>query len=262
MTVKRLFTVVTLMLMSVQLFGLTGRQIAEKVKEENDGKSSWMKGTMTVYNSGGGISSRRTLVLLGKETGSRDYSIVKFMKGDNRGTTFLTHEPKSGDSLSWIYLANSRKTTKVDSSNEQDNFVDTDFTYEALRGFDLDDYNYKNLGTVTIGGQKHYRLKGTRKQGNTTYDSYLAIVNAKTWVVVRMNLYKNGSITKTMRASSIRPVQGNKTYYIPHRVEVRTVNKNTKTVLNINSVKVDIGGIGNYIFMYNRMRYPLPGQFQ
>lgn len=259
---KKIALVLLLLVFGQSLFAMTGREIAEKVKNENDATSSWMKGMMTVYDANGSVTSRRTVVLLSMDTSGMDYSIVKFLAGDNRGTTFLTHEPKRGDSLSWIYLANSRKVTKVDSSNEQDNFVDTDFTYEALRGFDLDDYTYQNLGTITLNGEKHYRLKGVRKEGSTTYDSYLAVVNARTWIVVRMNLFKNGRITKTMRASNITPVSGNKTYYIPKYIEVKSVSRNTKTVLQVNTVQVDLNSIARYLFMYGRLRAPLPANFQ
>ncbi len=88
-------------------------------------------------------------------------------------------------------------------------------------------------------GKTLFRVWGYRKDPEAQYPKYLAIIDSETFVAVEMRVFdRSGKVARIATFSDIRKIGGK--YYIPHKLEVKDTSKNSRSVINIESMRVDI----------------------
>jgi len=237
---KKITLVLLALTAVVPLFGrMNGRQIAHRVRYGNEPRSSVTRAKILLYKSARASSPSeiRNVTMKGKKGSGWKKNAFRFTNSSYRGTTFLSLE-KRGVTTFYIYLNSVGRARRLSANEKQNNFIDTDFSNEDLGGIKLNDYRFKRISDMKRGGKVYYRVWGYRKDRQTKYPKYLAIVDPSNFVMVEARIFnKSGRLGKIMRASNVRRVAGR--YHIPFRIEVRDLVANHKTVIRISSMKVN-----------------------
>jgi hypothetical protein len=78
--------------------------------------------------------------------GDLSRGMFRFIDSMKRGLTFLTIETHGPDINQYLYAPAIGRPRRIASQDRQNNFEDTDLTYEDLGGLKLDDYTYTGCG--------------------------------------------------------------------------------------------------------------------
>lgn len=254
---KNLITALFLLMAAVPATAeLSGRQIADKVKNANEPPTMITRARLQLFSGARATSAAETrrVVMKSRVRGGATSMVLRFMDSSYRGTTFLTLEKPGQPTVHYLYLKSLGRARQIAASEKQNNFVDTDFTNEDLGGIRLDDYRFKKISDMQRGGRTYYRVWAYRKDKNARFPRYLAIVEAGTFVMVEARIFnRSGKLAKIMKASDVRKVGGR--YHIPHRIEMQDFDANHKSVITVTSVKVNVR-ISNDAFDPAEMKSP------
>lgn len=219
---------------------LTGEQVMRRVKERDDGEEMVADTTMKLINKRGQVRVRKVRMF------RKDYrdgvkKIIFFLEpADVRGTAFLSWDPIEGEGAQWIYIPALKKVRRIASSRRGDYFMGTDFTYEDLGEWRVEDFQHKLIGEEEIDGHGCYVVESVPKErGRSVYGRKVVWVRKDIWMIVRADFHdKSGRFIKRMTVPRVERVDG-----IWTAMELRMDNdkKGHKTIILIEDVKYNTG---------------------
>ncbi len=221
----------------------SGKDIAQKTHEKNEGVSMSRKLTMELKDKRGKIRLRETISLrkyFGKE---KRLAIFYQTPKSVQGTAFLTYDypDVSVDDDQWLYMPALRKTRRISAANRGDYFLGTDLTYEDIKletRISREDYNYKTVRKEMIDGQECYVLEGTPVSKEIAkelgYGKVKFWVDAKIWMLRKADSWDiAGNHLKTIEIKDIKKVQNIWTY---HKIFAKNHKTNHETTFLISEI--------------------------
>jgi len=221
----------------------SGKSIADKTYEKDDGVSVSRKLTMELKDKRGKIRIRETTAMRKYFDQEKRLAIFYLTPTSVKGTAFLTFDypDASIDDDQWLYMPALRKTRRISAANRGDYFLGTDLTYEDIKletRISREDYNYKTVGTEVIDGNKTYVLEGTPKNDKIAkelgYSKVKYWVDAAVWMLRKANSWDTaGNHLKTVVISDFKKVQGIWTY---HQIEVNNHKTKHQTIFRFSDI--------------------------
>lgn len=225
---------------------LSAKVIMEKNDEQANAKDEQMQLTMTLINSKGKQLVRKIEQINKTDNNKNRSSLIKFLApADVKGTGFLSIEYTGKEEDQWLYLPALKKTRRISSSDETDNFMGSDFTFEDLGGEDLQDFDYKLLGSSIIDGADCYHIEATpnndKKKKESGYQKREIFVRKDNYVSVSIKFYnKEGILEKNYKASEVKQVPGTDKWRA-YRMELENLKTKHKTILGLQNVLINKG---------------------
>lgn len=225
----------------LNIYAVTGTQIAQKVYNSNREKDSIQITKMTLIDKRGN-KRVRDFTAFAKDNNKYDaQNLMLFTKPKSiNGTIMLTHNKKGSDTNQWIYLSGLKKSRRIGSSKKSGRFVGSDLTYEDLEDREPELDNHKLLKTKKIGKTKFYIIESKAKDKTTsTYKKVISLINSNTWMVKKAIFYKKKKKAhKTITVNSFKKTgkswRAVKTTVINHKIKHTTVLEVLKTSFNNN----------------------------
>ncbi|MDJ0919864.1 MAG: outer membrane lipoprotein-sorting protein [Henriciella sp.] len=126
---------------------LTGRRIAEKVYERDDGQSVDRKIIMELTDRRGITRQREAVSKRLVDDGVKKSVIVYTAPRRYRNVAFLSHDDQAdGSERRWLFMPATGRPKQIPASDRGDYFLGTEFSYEDIRTelkFDLEDYQFE-----------------------------------------------------------------------------------------------------------------------
>lgn len=217
---------------------LRGEEVMKRVKERDDGEDMIADTTMKLINKRGQVRVRKVRIF------RKDYEegvrkIIFFLApADVRGTAFLSWNPNEGEGTQWIYIPALRKVRRIASSRRGDYFMGTDFTYEDLGEWKVEDFHHKLIGEEVVDGHKCFVVESVPKR-KSIYGRKVLWVRQDIWMIVRADFYdKKGRFVKRMTVPRIEKVNG---IWTAMELQMDNKRKKHKTILLIEDVKYNTG---------------------
>lgn len=184
----------------------TGREIALKVDQREDGDDQVSQGLWTLTNRQGQKRVRNT-VRYWKDYDGRDglssKTFVYFSSPpDVKDTTFLnwSYEDPDTDDDQWIYLPALRKVRRIASGDKENSFMGSDLIFDDLGDREVDEDEHKLVRVENENGTKLYVVEAIPKKKDYIYSRKLTWVNAEHWTVPKIEFYdRKGRLLKIMR---------------------------------------------------------------
>ncbi|WP_281989619.1 outer membrane lipoprotein-sorting protein [Aquimarina aggregata] len=224
----------------------TGLEVMTKNEKQVFADDEKVDITMTLVNKKGKTRVRTiNQVTKSDETRNRS-SIIRFTSpSDVKGTSFLAIEYSDRDDDQWLYLPALSKTRRISSSNQTDNFVGSDFTYEDLATEDLEDFKYTNVKQETLDGQDCFLVEAIpvseSKIKETGYSKREIYVRKSDFVIAKVNFYdKNGVHFKTLTTGDIKKVVNNEKSRA-YEISMNNLKTNHKTILKFSNFQINTG---------------------
>lgn len=133
---------------------LTARQIMEKVDTRDDGDNITVEQEMVLIDKNNHRRVRR-MKSFSKDKGEDILKLMFFTApADVRETGFLTYDYYSGerDDDQWLYLPELKKVKRIASSDKDNAFMGSDFSYADMTKRVLDEWQYTLLKEVEVRG--------------------------------------------------------------------------------------------------------------
>jgi hypothetical protein len=184
-------------------------EIMQKVKDRDDGDNRIATMEMILIDKRGNerIRTLRTNI---KDKGNDSLKLAFFMSPpDVRDVAFLNYdydndyyEPDRDDDQ-WLYLPALKKSKRIASVDKSESFMGSDFSYSDMTTLDLEDYDFKLLGTQTVRDKQTWLIEALPKDNKvvqeTGYTKSLFLVQQDNYVIIRAIYFvKEGSKVKYM----------------------------------------------------------------
>ena len=220
---------------------LTGRDIMVKVDERSDGDDQRSITKMTLINKRG-KTRVRTLLMYLKDYGKDSKSLMYFQSpGDVKGTGFLAwdYDDPEKDDDQWLYLPALKKSRRISSSSKNDYFMGTDFTYDDMGDRNVDEDTHALLKEEELDGHACWVLESKPKDEDYMYSRRVSWIRQDALVAVKVEFYdKRGSLLKILTVPDVKKQDD---IWTPFKMEMENVQKNHKTIIEIEEVQYNIG---------------------
>ncbi len=244
---RRLFLTVLIMvsLGMSSLYALTGKEIARKVHDRDDGKTLSQDMTMILIDKNGKKRVRK-IKTFSKDFGKDTYKIMFFLSpADVKDTSFLTYDydDSNKDDDQWLYLPALKKVKRIPTSDKSSAFMGSDFSYYDMTKRDVDDFDYKILKHVKVRGHDTTMIESIPNNQKVIEESgyvkTIGLVRTDIDMVVRsIGFLKNGK-KKFFDVKKMHKQNG--VWVIDEMTMTTKDGKRTvhKTILKFNNIKVN-----------------------
>ncbi len=216
-----------------------------------------------VYNraSGEDMKSSLTMKLINSRGDTRERSIKQYLRdvegvekklmfftkpADVRNTSFMnwSYDDPEKDDDQWIYLPALKRIKRISSSNKNDYFMGSDFTYDDLGERHPNEDVHKVTGTEDIEGKKCYIVRSEPKDKDYIYSHTVTWVLDGIWIGWKKEFYdKDGKHLKTLQVKDYKKIDG---YWTVLKTKMHNVQKDHTTVMDISGVEYDTGISDSY----------------
>ncbi len=219
---------------------LTGKQIVEKAYNIPTGDDQTSILTMTLTNKQGKQRIRK-IKQFSKDMGDIEKSIMFFQSpADVKNTSFMNwsyDSDKSDDQ--WIYLPALKKTKRISSDSKNDYFMGSDFTYDDLGDRKLEADNHKLLKEETINGHACYVVESVSKDEEYMYSKTKTWIRKDNFVGMKKEFYdEDNELLKILSIKKVDKIAG---FWVITHSEMKNVQKNHTTSMNLSDVQVNTG---------------------
>ena len=236
---KVLSSVVLFMFFFIEILSAeTGMDIVKKVEQQKQPKSSISKMKMTLISKSGSQKTREIIAYL-KDTKNGKKSLMKFLApADIRSTGFLVWEHKNTDDDQFLYLPALKKVRRISSSQKNQSFLGTDFSYQDLESRDINKATHKLLREEKFNGKDCYVVESIPNPGeNYQYSKLIEWISKDNYVPLKAEMYdKNGKLYKVLTVQKVDNIKG---YWIVKKTTMENLRTKHKTILQIIDIKID-----------------------
>ena len=241
---KTLKLVVAVVVILATSFGakaqLTGPQIVEKAYNLSTGDDQTSVLTMTLTNKSGQTRVRK-IQQYTKDLGDTEKSIMFFLTpADVKNTSFMnwSYDSDKADDQ-WIYLPALKKVKRISSDSKSDYFMGSDFTYDDLGDRKLDADVHKLIKEETINGHACYVVESISKDEDYMYTKTITWIRKDNFVGMKKEFFdEDDDLLKILSIKKIEKISG---FWIITHSEMKNVQKNHKTSMQLSAIKVNTG---------------------
>jgi len=224
-------------------FAQTANEIAKKVHDLPNGKTSSSIISITLVDKNGKTRNREIASYTMKE-GTTDKTVLVFKTPrDVAGISYLSFDypdkadGSTVDSDSWIYLPAMKKVRRISGSSKDDDFQGTDFTYDDLGNRSLSKDDFAILGSEKVNGADCWILEAKAKDSKAKVSRRVTWVDKKTYVTHKGEYYdKQNRLQKTLTCENIKQIKG---YWSTQKMTMTNVQSNHKTIYEVKDLKYD-----------------------
>jgi hypothetical protein len=224
-----------------------GDEIAHKYFDLKKAADTTAPGSQMVIIDKSGNKKLRKLDVFyqDKDTGKNAYMIFS-APADVNGTKFLTIGHKGADSDQRLYLPALKKVRRISSSSKDGEFVNSDLWYYDLeeRYFEDNTYTFlsenETIDDKAFDSMKFWKIEMKPVKSDCPYAKSVAWVNMADNFIYKLDCYdkKDGALLKTIVFPKVETMEG---VLIPVQTIVTNHKKGSKTLLQLNDVKVNVG---------------------
>jgi hypothetical protein len=217
-----------------------GKALAEKIFNRENGDDAQSRMQMVLVNNRGRERVREFLSCV-KDYGPLIKQLTRFTSPkDIEGTGFLSIEKEIGETEQFLYLPALRRTRRIVSSQKDQRFVNSDFTYEDLERRAVEDSDHTITGREKVG---NIPCRILESRPNKEIESQYSL--EKTWVaegidvpVYREYYDKKGKLIKKYKVLKLQKIQD---IWTELEVVMEDLEKEHKTVLRVMSITYNSG---------------------
>ena len=202
------------------------REIMTKVHARNDGDNEITELKMILIDQQG-KERVRDMKSYVKDKGEDTLRLMFFLSpADVKDTAFLTYDydDPDKDDDQWLYLPALKKSKRIASSDKDNSFMGSDFSYADMTKPDIENYDYTIIKEDKVRGEDVWVIKAVPRTEKVVeeygYTQSVAFVRKDIFMVVRaVHWVKEGNKLKYMDIESIKQIDG---VWTPVKTEMTT----------------------------------------
>ena len=210
--------------------GPSARDIMSKSLEARklDGSEAMVK---MIMSDDKGSTRERSMTMATKlyDGGKTEKRIVRFLApADVKGTGVLMFDHDASPDDVWIFLPALRKTRRIVSSQRNQSFLGSEFSFGDLSAPSLDEFTYNSVKEEDAGGEPCFVIDVTPKDKSTGeaegYSKKTVWISKATYTVRRTQFFDmGGKLLKELNTSDVKLLDPKKKAYRAMKMEM--VNK-------------------------------------
>ncbi len=214
----------------------TGREIMEMVQNQDRGTSTHILIKLDLIDKRNNISTR-ILELYSKENSEQkmDTMIIFHRPASVKNTRFLSLGSSNKVPEQWIFLPALKKTKRITTSDADQSFFGTDFTYSDMGGANIDKSSYSLLREETLNGNLCWVVESVPNNPmGCDYSKKISWISKEMIVPVYIEMFdREGKIVKKLSTENIEKIQG---YWTPLITRMENIQIKHTTVLTMDKI--------------------------
>ncbi|MBN2274350.1 MAG: outer membrane lipoprotein-sorting protein [Bacteroidales bacterium] len=212
----------------------TARQINEKATDVIDYEAMEMLSTLKIYDSKGSERVRQ-ITTATRKFGETNKTMIKFISPpDVKGTAMLIYDYKSSGDDMWIYLPALRKTRRIVSHEKGKNFMGSEFTNADMSKPNMNDFQYKILGTEDYEGKTCWKIESACNNETVAdengFSRKISYIEKETYLCHKVEFYDiRGDLHKTQYIRQYKKQPNGK--YFAYQMEMKNEQNGRKSIL-------------------------------
>lgn len=264
---KQSLLMVIVMIFSTSIcFAEDARKIMEKVDVRNDGTTAIARVSLTSYRyvkkEGKYVAAEKPRVkvmdFIRKDYGPRekDHKSVSIMiePKSERGIGFLQYdyEEVGRDTDQWMYLSAMGKVKRIVAGNDNEpktgSFFGTEFNYEDMESYNIDDYTYRILGSENYRKKECWVIEATpvrRKAVKSNYSREILWIDKENDMILKSVLFnRNGKKSKKIYYGKIERIDG---ILVPRKIIVNNIETQRRTTMSYEKILLNMPVEDSYL---------------
>jgi len=238
------------------LFSMTGFDLATLMENRDKPDDIKSNSTMKLIKKNG---RQRILKLINKSKDNSKKQMIWFLEPrDDYGIAFLKIEHKDESDFMNMWLPGFKKFRRISSQKKSDSFMGSDLSFEDMTNRDLEDYDFKILKDSAecnnISIDFCYLLQSKPKDQYSEYSKHITWVTKDNFLAIKEESYDKDREKFKIKTISYEKID---TYFIMNELYVKNIQKNTSTLLNIDSISINNGYTDDLFHSKNLKRIPL-----
>ncbi|MDY0131677.1 MAG: outer membrane lipoprotein-sorting protein [Desulforegulaceae bacterium] len=214
---------------------LNAEEIAYKSFHRDRGTNSVSSSQMVLIDENGRKRTRNFTVKRYLEN-KLEHQLIRFLTpADIEGTGFLAIEKKGYETDQFLYLPALRRTRRIVSSQKDQRFVNSNFTYEDMERHPLENYTYELQGDAKVNNIDSYILLAVPKPGTQSqYSKTISLIHKESFTPILIKFFnKKDQHVKTYKVLKFNKIQG---IWTELTVSMEDITKNQKTYINTEKI--------------------------
>ena len=209
---------------------ITGYQLAKRIDDKNQPKSSKSEISMTLINLKKDRKKTKNMFSISKNDGDKMLLFFKTPKRD-KGVGFLKIENEDNDKLS-LFIPKLKKIRRISSSNQSDSFMGSDLSFEDMLSRDLDEFNYNILES----DDTLYVLESICNTEDSEYSRHVSWITKDNLLIKKELSYDKND--KLLKKKSFKHILIDN-YHVVSEIDVINVQEQHQTILTIKTLELD-----------------------
>jgi len=214
------------------------RQIVEEAQKRARASSQKYEGLLRVIDPRGKTTEKRWQSQRSGSFGASKRVLRFTAPAEVKGVAILiiNHTDRSADEWMWTpAIGRERRVAMQDRSTR---FFGTDFTFEDLEEWDVDQYDHKLLGEEDLDGLKCWRIEGIpRKTKTSQYTSIQIWIRQNDYATAQVACYVKDQIVRRLKYSQIEKVQD---IWTARVLEMNDLRRKSRTVLTLDKLQYNV----------------------
>lgn len=209
-----------------------GLEIAREMKVREKGFGNYavdMK--MVLVNVSGKETIRQLRVITQEVEGDGEQSLAIFdSPADVKGTGFLTHTHIKRDDDQWLYLPSLKRVKRIAPSNKTAPFMGSEFSYEDLTSYEVENFTYNYIGDVLMKGVDCFLLERYPVNQFSGYSRQRVWVEKDRYLALKIDYYnKKDEKVKTLKSSKFAKYL--EKFWFAHEMKMQNYQSGKSSIL-------------------------------
>lgn len=227
----------------IPVYGITGREIVDRVKQASNTSDSSREATMLIER--GNQKLVRKMRMLKKTYGDNDRSLIRFIEpADVRDTQYLswTYKDPGRDDDLWVFFPTENLIRRISGGGKKSAFMRSDFANEDIELRALDDDIHELVEESKLNGVAVYIVESIpipEKAKDSNYSKRRVWVDKEKWLELKTEYYdRRDRLFKRLTLGGIQEIGG---IWTATKLIMETPRKKSRTLMQYSVVQYDTG---------------------
>jgi hypothetical protein len=185
------------------------QQIVEEAQKRTVSKSKRYEGLLQTFDTNGKASEKRWIF---ERLGShgRSKSIIRFTApAEVRNVTLLILNNPDRPSDQWMWTPAIERDRRIALQDRSTRFFGTDFSFEDLEEWDVDQFRYTLVGEEAVDGAVCWKIHSIpRPSRSSQYSKSIVWIRQDNYAFARIDSYVGNEVARRLHYSDFQNVQG------------------------------------------------------
>lgn len=214
------------------------RQIMQDMQNRQKSDSQRYQGWLRVADAKNKITEKRwTYDRIG--TAGQSKVVIRFTEpAEVKGVALLVVNHPDRASDQWMWTPSLQRDRRIAFQDRSTRFFGTDFSFEDLEERDVDQYDYKLLGSERIAGIDCWKVESRPKKTKPSqYTQGHIWVDKNRLVILQIESFKGDKLIRRIKYSDYQNVQK---IWTPFQIEVEDIGRKSRTTLRTEKLEYNV----------------------
>ncbi len=245
---------IMILIFTASTFTADPKEISRKASDAIHFDAIEMTSTLKIIDNKGNTRTRQ-LRNVTRKFGTTTKTKIRFMSpNDVAGTTLLIHDHENKMEDMWIFMPSLRNTRRIVSNEKGKSFMGSEFSNADMTRPNLNDFNFRLLGTETVDNRPCYKIESTfinrTAERDNGYKKRISFIDTENYLTYRTDFYgSDDKRFKSMYLSDYRKQSNGK--YFSYKMSIENFKNKRKSEIEVVSFKPSTGSGEKYFDVGN-----------